>query len=182
MASAFDWEETRIPQQPGRGPASRGRRGSFGWTAACVVAVVAVVWWAAPRRAASPPFSQRGSRSMHIAEVLPTDRAFGEPQRAFGPDSAYWRVKVLDAQANPVAAARVSVDLVGPDGAVCAHLMATTGDDGAALFSYGLGAQATGVYTVRVVNVSHLDPEIPDDRTGDEASANSFSVTARTRR
>jgi len=119
---------------------------------------------------------------MHIAEVVPTDRAFGEPQRAFGSDSAYWRVKVLDARSDPVAAARVSVDLVGPDGAVCAHLAATTGDDGAALFSYGMGAQPSGVYTVRVIDVSHADPDIPYDRAGDEASANSFSVTARTRR
>ena len=183
MASAFD-RSASASRGPRRSPDAAAhpvqglRRAGIPCIAAGAIAVAAATWWAAaPRRAASPVLPEPASRSMHVAEVVPTDSAFREPQRAFGPASAYWRVSILDARAAPVVAAYVTVDLVGPDAAVCAHLVAVTGDDGAALFSYALGRQPPGVYTVRVVNVSHADSDTSYDRAANVASANSFSAT-----
>jgi hypothetical protein len=147
-----------------------------------LVAVAVAMWWAAPQ-GMLPPLAQAPSRSVHVAEIVPTDATYTEAQRAFGDGSACWRVSILDAYAAPVAAARVNVDLIGIDGAVWAHLVATTGEDGSARFSYRLGTPtASGVYTIRVIDVWHGDPGIVYDRAVNTASANSFSVTARPRR
>jgi hypothetical protein len=115
---------------------------------------------------------------MHVAEVAPTDAMFREPARAFNGGTAYWRVAVRDAQGQPVAAARVQVEIVGPDRAVRGRPLAMTGSDGLARFTYLLrGSDLPGVYTVRVVEVSH--PNCGDatyDSAANDARSTSFSV------
>jgi hypothetical protein len=114
---------------------------------------------------------------MHVAEVVPTDATFREPARAFSGGTAYWRVVVRDAQRQPVAAARVQVEIVGPDRAVRERPLPTTGGDGVARFTYLLrGSDLPGVYTVRAVEVSHPDRDATYDRAADDARSTSFSV------
>jgi hypothetical protein len=114
---------------------------------------------------------------MHVTEVVPTDAAFREPARAFSGGTAYWRVTVRDAHSQPVAAARVKVEIVGPDRAVRGQPLATTGSDGVARFTYLLrGSDFPGVYTVRAVEVSHPDRDATYDRAANDARSTSFSV------
>jgi hypothetical protein len=110
-----------------------------------------------------------------------TDATFHEPARAFGGSAAYWRVSIRDAQNHPVAAARVRVDVVAPDGDVRARPVTITGNDGLALFTYVLrDSELPGVYAVRVVSVSHLNRRGASyDPASNAAWANSFSVTNR---
>lgn len=121
---------------------------------------------------------------MHVSEVAPTDVTFREPVRAFDDDQAYWRVAIRDAQEHPVSGARVHMDVVLPDGAVCARLVGITGGDGFALFAYSLrGAEAAGVYTVRVTHVSHSGLGVASyDASANTAWSTSFSVNSPSRR
>ena len=145
--------------------------------------VVAAAWWIMPLTTPDTRASQSPGRRMHVAEIQPTDATFHQPQRSFTRGSAYWRVRIVDAHSGPIADARVTMDVIGPDRAVGAHLVATTTEDGQALFSYGLGhSPLSGVYTVRIVDVWHPDPEAIYDLAANGAWANSFSVTARTTR
>ena len=145
--------------------------------------VVAAAWWIMPLTTPDTRASQSPGRRMHVAEIQPTDATFHQPQRSFTRGSAYWRVRIVDAHSGPIADARVTVDVIGPDRAVGAHLVATTTEDGQALFSYGLGhSPLSGVYTVRIVDVWHPDPEAIYDLAANGAWANSFSVAARTTR
>jgi hypothetical protein len=116
---------------------------------------------------------------MHVTEVVPTDATFREPVRAFGGDTAFWRVAVRDAQGQPVAAARVEVEVVGPDTALRGRPLATTGSDGVARFTHSLrGSNLPGVYTVRVVEVSHPDcRDAAYDGAANDARSTSFSVS-----
>ena len=116
---------------------------------------------------------------MHIAEIVPTDAAFHEPTRAFHGDAAYWRVTIRDARNQPVAAARVAVDVVAPDGGVRARPTTVTGSDGLARFSLALSdTDRPGVYTLRVVSVSNLARQSAQyDTAANDAWASSFSVT-----
>jgi hypothetical protein len=125
----------------------------------------------------STPQPQR--RRMHVAEVVPTDATFREPARAFS-GTAYWRVAIQDAHGQPVAAALVQVEIVGPDTAVRERPLATTGGDGLARFTYSLRrSDLPGVYTVRVVAVSHADcSEAAYDSAANDARSTSFSVNA----
>jgi hypothetical protein len=118
-------------------------------------------------------------RRMHVVEVVPTDATFREPVRAFGGDTAFWRVAVRDALEQPVAAARVEVEVVGPDTAIRARPLATTGIDGLARFTFSLrGADVPGVYIVRVVEVSHPDcRDAAYDGAANAARSTSFSVS-----
>lgn len=116
---------------------------------------------------------------MHVAEVVATDALYREPTRAFSGDAAYWRVAIRDPDGNPVPAARVHVDVVGPDGAVRARPVTMTGSDGLALFHYSLGGdEGAGVYTVRVTAVSHADrDDAPYDSAANATWSTSFSVS-----
>jgi hypothetical protein len=144
---------------------------------------VAAAWWVMPLTTPDRGASQSPGRRMHVAEIQPTDATFHQPQRSFARGSAYWRVRIVDAHSGPIADARVTVDVIGPDRAVGAHLVATTTGDGEALFSYGLGhSPLSGVYTVRIVDVWHPDPQAIYDRAANGAWANSFSVAARATR
>jgi hypothetical protein len=119
---------------------------------------------------------------MHVAEVVATDSIFREPARAFTGHTVYWRIAIHDAQERPVAAARVHVHVVAPDGAVRARPVTTTGVDGRALFTYSLGeAGPGGVYTVRVVDVAHACGDAEYDRAANVARSTSFSVSLRPR-
>ena len=150
---------------------SYGALASIAATALCLG-----TWCAAPERV--PPVAPA---KIHVAEVVPTDPLFREPVRAFGRRSAYWRVVIRDAQEHTVTSARVHVDVVGPDGAIRARLVETTGADGLALFTYPLETpESGGVWTVRVVNVSRADGAAYDP-TANGASTTSFSVNDRTR-
>ena len=145
--------------------------------------VVAAAWWVMPLTTPDRRASLSPGRRMHVAEIQPTDATFHQPQRSFTRGSAYWRVRIVDAHSGPIADARVTVDVIGPDRAVGTHLVATTTGDGEALFSYGLGhSPLSGVYTVRIVDVWHPDPNAIYDRAANGAWANSFSVAARTTR
>ena len=77
---------------------------------------------------------RRMLEELHVAEVAPTDALFREPVRAFSGGSACWRVAIRDARNRPVAAARVQIDVVTPDGAVRGRTTAMSGSDGLALF------------------------------------------------
>jgi hypothetical protein len=145
--------------------------------------VVAAAWWVVPLKTPDRRASQSPGRRMHVAEIQPTDATFHQPQRAFARGSAYWRVRIVDAHGGPIADAHVTVDVIGPDRAVGVHLVATTTEDGQALFSYGLGqSPLSGVYTVRVVDVWHPDPAVIYDGAANGAWANSFSVAVRATR
>jgi len=123
--------------------------------------------------------ARQASLRMHVAEVAPTDALFREPVRAFSGGSACWRVAIRDARNRPVAAARVQIDVVTPDGAVRGHTTAMSGSDGLALFTYPLDEGETeGVYTVRVVHVSHVTRgDVTYDPAADTARSASFSVS-----
>jgi len=165
----------------------RDRRPGYG-LAWCALggALAAAGWWLVPQslmptgRVRPAPVAQ--PVKMHVAEVVATDAIFREPTRAFSGHTVYWRIAIRDAQERPIAAARVHVDVVAPDGAVRARPMTTTGIDGLALFTYSLGkAGPGGVYTVRVVDVAHACGDVEYDRAANVARSTSFSVTARTR-
>ena len=114
---------------------------------------------------------------MHVEEVVPTDASFREPARTFRNDLAHWRVVIRDAREQPVADARVHVDLVDSGGGGRARLMTTTDGDGLARFTYPLESLPSGVYTVRVIDVSHLERrDATYDRAANTGSSNSFSV------
>jgi hypothetical protein len=121
---------------------------------------------------------------MHVAQIVPTDAAFREPTRAFHGNAAYWRISIRDAQNQPVGAASVSVNVVAPDGVVRTVPQTITGTDGFALFTYPLSDNdLPGVYTLRVMSVSHLKLEDAEyDDAANEAWANSFSVNKPARR
>jgi hypothetical protein len=123
--------------------------------------------------------ARQASLRMHVAEVAPTDALFREPVRAFNGGSACWRVAIRDARNRPVAAARVQIDVVTPDGAVRGRTTAMSGSDGLALFTYPLEEGETdGVYTVRVVHVSHVTHgDVTYDPAADTARSASFSVS-----
>jgi hypothetical protein len=133
------------------------------------------LWWLASRPAMR--LVDRPPMTMHVEEVVPTDASFREPARAFSNGLAYWRVLIRDAREQPVADARVHVDLVDSGGGGRARLMMITNAEGLARFTYPLGSLPSGVYTVRVVDVSHLErPDARYDRAANSGSANSFSV------
>jgi hypothetical protein len=145
--------------------------------------VIGIVYWLVPpapvdRIAGNVPMK------MHVAEIVPTDAAFHEPVRAFRGNAAYWRISIRDAQDQPVTAARVSVNVVGPDGVVRARPMMVTSDDGLARFTCPLtDADLPGIYTLRVVGVSHLIRNVAEyDSAANEAWSNSFSVNKPDRR
>ena len=121
---------------------------------------------------------------MHVAEIVPTDAAFHEVARAFGGKTAFWRVSIRDADNEPVAGARVRVDVVAPDGAVAGRAAMTTGTDGLALFNCPLSeSDLQGVYTLRIISVSHVNRDgAVYDYVANETSANSFSLTRPSRR
>jgi hypothetical protein len=127
-----------------------------------------------PRSRPEPP----PPPTMHVAEILSTDALYREPTRAFSGDDAYWRVAIKDTQGEPVPAARVSVHVVGPDGAIRARPVTMTGSDGLALFHYSLReAEHAGVYTVRVTSVSHADrDDAPYNPAANITWSTSFSV------
>ena len=94
----------------------------------------------------------------HVAEVVSTDALYRKPAHTLSSAEAYWRVLIHDVHGNPVPAARVHVEVVGPDGTVHARLATMTGSDGRALFRYPLrNPDHSGVFTVSVVDVSHAD-------------------------
>jgi hypothetical protein len=139
------------------------------------LALFASVWWLAqvptPRPVDLPPMK------MHVAEVVPTDATFREPTRAFSGGTAYWRVAIRDVHERPVADARVHVDLLSENGEVRARSVMTTGTDGLARFTYALRPGLSGVYTVRVVDVSHVNRAgAAYDRAANSGWSNSFSV------
>jgi hypothetical protein len=180
MSTAFDHGGTHDPlRSPTRQvPAPGWHRFAVAWSAAGMLAAAAA-WWFAPLNTPDTRASQFPGRRMHVAEIQPTDATFHEPQRSFARGSAYWRVRIVDGDSGPIADAHVTVDVIGPDRAVGAHLVANTAANGQALFSYALGhSPLTGVYTVRVVDVSHPDPDAIYDRAANGAWANSFSVAA----
>jgi hypothetical protein len=145
--------------------------------------LLATVWWFAPSAPVEPVVGQAPMK-MHVAEIVPTDAAFHEPTRAFHGNVAYWRISIRDAQNQPVGAARVGVDVVAPDGVVRTPPQRITGTDGFALFTYPLSDNdLPGVYTLRVVTVSHLhrgDAEY--DSAANDAWATSFSLAKSARR
>ncbi len=113
--------------------------------------------------------------TLHVAEVVPTDALYRRPARAFSSGDVYWRVLIRDSHDNPVPAARVQVDVVGPDGTVHARLATMTGSDGLALFRYSLREhEHAGVFMVRVNDVSHADR---DDARYDAATNVASSAT-----
>jgi hypothetical protein len=114
----------------------------------------------------------------------PAPAAFHEATRAFHGTAAFWRVSIRDADNEPVAGARVRVDVVAPDGAVVGRPTMTTGADGLALFNRPLTeSDVQGVYIVRVISVSHLNRDgAVYDHAANAAWANSFSVTRSSRR
>ena len=81
-------------------------------------------------------------------------------------------------------AARVQVAVVGPDDTVHARLVTMTGSDGLALFRYSLADSAdTGVFTVRMTDVSHADQEDAlYDAAANSRSSTRFSVNTAVRR
>ena len=109
-------------------PRPRGRDRPRRWAAVAASALgvaAATVWLGSggPRRGGDPMSAElerarQASLRMHVAEVAPTDALFREPVRAFSGGSACWRVAIRDARNRPVAAARVQIDVVTPDGAV----------------------------------------------------------------
>jgi hypothetical protein len=133
------------------------------------------LWWLA--RAPSIRPVDLAPVKIHVEEVVPTDAAFREAARAFSGGIAYWRVVIRDAHEQPVADARVHVDVVDSDGGVRARLMMITNIEGLARFTYPLRSLPSGVYTVRVIDVAHLDrSEAAYDRAANTGSSNSFSV------
>jgi hypothetical protein len=174
----------RTDARAAAGPRDRRPGYSLAWCA-LAGALAAAGWWLVAQsmpteRVVSDPAEP--PLKMHLAEVVPTDAIFREPARAFSGDAAYWRIAIRDAQERPVAAARVHVDVVAPDGAVRARPVTTTGSDGLALFAYSLGeAGPRGVYTVRVVDVSREGGNAEYDRAASVARSTSFSVSTRPR-
>ena len=154
--------------------ASRG--GRLAWAAlAGLLALWGALWWLASRPATR--LVDRPTMKMHVEEVVPTDASFRKPARAFSHGVAYWRVVIRDAHEQPVADVRVHVDLVDPGGGGRARLMTITDREGLARFTYPLESLQSGVYTVRVVDVSHLEqPDTRYDRAANTGSSNSFSV------
>jgi len=152
----------------------------------CVaLALVAVLWLTlAPAPTDRTPQPPQPTPKMHVSEVVPTDALFREPARAFDGDHTYWRVAIRDTQQHPVTGARVEVELVAPDGAVCERLVSITGNDGVALFRYALReGDGAGVYTVRVSHVSHAGPGVAwYDPGSNTAWSTSFSVNGTRRR
>jgi hypothetical protein len=146
-----------------------------------LASIAAAASWLATWSAAPEHLPRAAPAPIHVAEVVPTDPLFREPVRAFSRQSAYWRVVIRDARKQAVAGARVRVDVVGPDGAVRARLVEVTGVDGLALFTYPLETrEPSGVWTVRVANVSQADGGAYDP-AANGASTTSFSVNDRTR-
>jgi hypothetical protein len=125
----------------------------------------------------SPPEPTRPP-TLHVAEVVPTDALYRRPANTFGSGDAYWRVLIHDLHGNPVPAARVHVEVIGPEGTVHARLATMTGSDGLALFRYSLrDSEHVGVFTVRVNDVSHADREDAlYDATTNVASSTTFLV------
>lgn len=108
----------------------------------------------------NPPSQPDPARplKLHVAEVVPTDALYRKPARAFSSGDAYWRILIHDLQGQPVPAARVHVEVVGPSDTVHARLATMTGSDGLALFRYSLrNPEHAGEFTVRVNDVSHAD-------------------------
>jgi hypothetical protein len=146
-----------------------------------LASAAAAALWLATQHAAPTRVPPVPPETIHVAEVVPTDPRFREPVRAFGRRSAYWRVVIRDAREHAVTGARVHVDVVGPDGGIRARLVERTGTDGLALFTYPLETrESEGVWTVRVVNVSHAGGGAAYDPTANDASTTSFSVLDRT--
>src|SRR5688572_24458976 len=52
--------------------------------------------------------------TLHVAEVEATDALYRKPVRAFDSGDAFWRVLIHDSKRNPVPAARVRVEVIGP--------------------------------------------------------------------
>jgi hypothetical protein len=171
----------REPMIPRR-PDGRNRRPRYG-LAWCALggALAAAGSWLVPHLMPTgrvPPAPVAPPLKMHVAEVVSTDAIFREPARAFSGHTVYWRIAIRDAQERPVAAARVHVDVVAPDGAVRARPVTITGSDGLALFTYALGeAGPRGVYTVRVVDVLHECSDAEYDAAANVARSTSFSVS-----
>jgi hypothetical protein len=138
----------------------------------------AAAWWIAALTMPAESVVDVPLVKMHVAEVMPTDASFGEPTRSISGGVAYWRVAIHDADEHPVPGVLVQVDVVAADGAVHARPVTTTNADGLALFRYVLPeADTSHVYTVRVVNVFHIDRrEAVYDRTANTAWSSSFSV------
>ena len=118
--------------------------------------------------------------TLHVAEVTPTDALYRKPAHSFGQGQAYWRVSIHDSTNGPVPAARVQVDVVAPDGTVRTRLTTMTGTDGLALFRYSLQEREhAGVFTVRVMDVSHADrDDARYDAGANVASSATFLVAA----
>jgi hypothetical protein len=153
----------------------RARRFTW-WALAGAFGLALSVWGLAPAPALHPV--EPALLKLHVVEVTPTDETYREPARAFGGDIAYWRVAIHDARNSPVAAARVHVEVVDSNGAVHARRVMATGRDGLALFAHLFRPlDPAGIYTVRVVDVSHVNRrDVLYDRAADTARSNSFSL------
>jgi hypothetical protein len=166
---------------PRHGATSSGPRRRF--VLGVTLLVLSAACWLAPPAPVERAVGHAPMK-MHVAEIVPTDAAFHEATRAFHGTAAFWRVSIRDADNEPVAGARVRVDVVAPDGAVVGRPTMTTGADGLALFNRPLTeSDVQGVYIVRVISVSHLNRDgAVYDHAANAAWANSFSVTRSSRR